>query len=377
MPVPPPAAPLNPLDYEQVAYCHDEATGLRALISIYSTALGPALGGTRFYPYETEQAAVQAVLQLSRAMAYKNALCGRDHGGGKAVISGDPATDKSEALLRAYGRFVESLGGRYVTACDLGTSVAGGDVAAAQTLHEAAVRAQQRLALVRCTVTDDDGLAAAVVAAAQRVLVGHSARNLKDVLEGAVLRLIRVEARAPQRRPQRRGVDADDRSQARGLVVAVRDLFVVQWVEGGGRRRHWHGFSLCRAPTPGGFDLADVAGGSGEAHLGTVVTSHFGHTDITLSWRSLYRADGRNWTYQKSAPCQTNPALGGPMTSRAVEAEALLTPAEVAALFRVDPKTVTRWAKAGKLTSLRTLGGHRRYRAEEVRGLLGGTEIAS
>ncbi|HEY5474313.1 MAG TPA: BldC family transcriptional regulator [Candidatus Limnocylindrales bacterium] len=65
------------------------------------------------------------------------------------------------------------------------------------------------------------------------------------------------------------------------------------------------------------------------------------------------------------------------MTSRTVEAEALLTPAEVAALFRVDPKTVTRWAKAGKLTSLRTLGGHRRYRAEEVRGLLGGTEIAS
>jgi len=70
-------------------------------------------------------------------------------------------------------------------------------------------------------------------------------------------------------------------------------------------------------------------------------------------------------------------AFGGHMTSRAVEAEALLTPAEVAALFRVDPKTVTRWAKAGKLTSLRTLGGHRRYRESEVRNLLGGTEIAS
>src|SRR5665647_2659582 len=112
MPVPPSAATLNPLDYEQVVYCHDEATGLRAIIGIYSTALGPALGGTRFYPYETEQAALQDVLQLSRAMAYKNAMCGLDHGGGKAVIIGDPATDKSEALLRAYGRFVESLGGR-------------------------------------------------------------------------------------------------------------------------------------------------------------------------------------------------------------------------------------------------------------------------
>ena len=133
MPVPPPAPPLNPLDFEQVAYCHDEATGLRAIISIYSTALGPALGGTRFYPYETEQAALQDVLRLSRAMAYKNALCGLDHGGGKAVIIGDPATDKSEALLRAYGRFVESLGGRYVTACDVGTYVADMDIVAKET----------------------------------------------------------------------------------------------------------------------------------------------------------------------------------------------------------------------------------------------------
>jgi len=131
--VPPPATHLSPLDYEQVVYCHDEATGLRAIIGIYSTALGPALGGTRFYPYETEQAALQDVLRLSRAMAYKNALCGLDHGGGKAVIIGDPATDKSEALLRAYGRFVESLGGRYVTACDVGTYVADMDVVGKET----------------------------------------------------------------------------------------------------------------------------------------------------------------------------------------------------------------------------------------------------
>jgi len=130
----PTSAPdLSALGHEQVAFCHDKATGLRAIISIYTTALGPALGGTRFYPYATEQAALADVLRLSRAMAYKNALCGLDHGGGKAVIIGDPARDKSEALLRAFGRFVESLGGRYVTACDVGTYVADMDVMAKET----------------------------------------------------------------------------------------------------------------------------------------------------------------------------------------------------------------------------------------------------
>jgi len=129
----PAAPPISPLGHEQVAFCHDKATGLRAIIGIYSTALGPALGGTRFYPYETEQAALQDALRLSRAMAYKNALCGLDHGGGKAVIIGDPATDKSEALLRAYGRFVESLGGRYVTAADVGTYVSDMDIVGKET----------------------------------------------------------------------------------------------------------------------------------------------------------------------------------------------------------------------------------------------------
>ena len=114
--------------HELVAFCQDERSRLRAIIGIYSTALGPALGGTRFYPYACEQDALTDVLALSRAMAYKNALAGLDHGGGKAVIVGDPAVDKSEALLRAYGRFVQSLGGRYVTACDVGTYVTDMDV---------------------------------------------------------------------------------------------------------------------------------------------------------------------------------------------------------------------------------------------------------
>ncbi|MEP6760349.1 MAG: Glu/Leu/Phe/Val dehydrogenase dimerization domain-containing protein [Sporichthyaceae bacterium] len=116
--------------HEQVVFCNHEPSGLRAIIAIYSTALGPALGGTRFHPYASEQDALDDVLALSRAMAYKNALAGLDHGGGKAVIIGDPSVDKSEALLRAYGRFVQSLGGRYVTACDVGTYVADMDMVA-------------------------------------------------------------------------------------------------------------------------------------------------------------------------------------------------------------------------------------------------------
>ncbi|MCW2831274.1 MAG: valine dehydrogenase [Aeromicrobium sp.] len=107
--------------HEQVVFCHDEATGLRAIIAIYSTALGPALGGTRFYPYASEADALSDVLNLSQGMAYKNALAGLDLGGGKAVIIGDPTAIKTEALLRAYGRFVQSLNGRYFTACDVGT----------------------------------------------------------------------------------------------------------------------------------------------------------------------------------------------------------------------------------------------------------------
>ncbi|WP_053740938.1 Leu/Phe/Val dehydrogenase [Streptomyces sp. NRRL WC-3618] len=121
--------------HEQVVLCQDRATGLKAVIAIHSTALGPALGGTRFYPYASEAEAVADALNLARGMSYKNAMAGLDHGGGKAVIIGDPAiTDqggiKSEELLLAYGRFVASLGGRYVTACDVGTYVADMDVVA-------------------------------------------------------------------------------------------------------------------------------------------------------------------------------------------------------------------------------------------------------
>lgn len=116
--------------HEQVVLCQDRASGLKAVIALHSTALGPALGGTRFYPYANEEAAVADALNLARGMSYKNAMAGLDHGGGKAVIIGDPERIKTEALLLAYGRFVASLGGRYVTACDVGTYVADMDVVA-------------------------------------------------------------------------------------------------------------------------------------------------------------------------------------------------------------------------------------------------------
>ncbi|MGH8793434.1 MAG: Glu/Leu/Phe/Val family dehydrogenase [Stackebrandtia sp.] len=128
-------APQNLSGHEQVVFCRDKESGLRAIIAVYSTALGPALGGTRFYPYASEEEALHDVLDLSRGMAYKNSLAGLDLGGGKAVIWGDPDVDKSEALLRAYGRFVESLNGRYITACDVGTYVEDMDVVAKETRH--------------------------------------------------------------------------------------------------------------------------------------------------------------------------------------------------------------------------------------------------
>lgn len=121
--------------HEQVVFCQDAHSGLQAIIAVYSTALGPALGGTRFYPYASEGDALDDVLALSKGMAYKNALAGLDLGGGKAVIIGDPSTEKSEALLRAYGRFVQSLGGRYITACDVGTFVRDMDVVAKESSY--------------------------------------------------------------------------------------------------------------------------------------------------------------------------------------------------------------------------------------------------
>ena len=109
--------------HEQVVFCHNRDVGLRAIIAIHNTTLGPALGGTRMWPYETEEAALRDVLRLSRGMTYKAAVAGLNLGGGKAVIIGDPREDKSEALFRSFGRFIDTLNGRYITAEDVGIDV--------------------------------------------------------------------------------------------------------------------------------------------------------------------------------------------------------------------------------------------------------------
>lgn len=121
--------------HEQVCFGTDRASGLEAIVAIYSTALGPALGGTRFFPYVTEADALDDVLALSEAMAYKAALAGLDLGGGKAVIIADPERDKTEPLLRAYGRLLQGFGGRYITACDVGTYSPDMDVIAEECAY--------------------------------------------------------------------------------------------------------------------------------------------------------------------------------------------------------------------------------------------------
>ena len=104
------------MGHEQIVLCHDKASGYRGIIAIHDTTLGPALGGTRFWKYANDEEAIVDALRLSRGMTYKNAVAGLNLGGGKAVIIGDNKTTHRELIFRAHGRFVESLGGRYVTA---------------------------------------------------------------------------------------------------------------------------------------------------------------------------------------------------------------------------------------------------------------------
>src|SRR5918911_377030 len=113
---------LASMGHEQLVLCSDPSAGYRGIIAVHSTTLGPALGGTRFWHYATDEEAIVDALRLSRGMTYKNAVAGLNLGGGKSVIIGDNRTTQREMLFRAHGRFVDSLGGRYVTAEDVGTS---------------------------------------------------------------------------------------------------------------------------------------------------------------------------------------------------------------------------------------------------------------
>ena len=119
--------------HEEVLFGNDPVSGLRTIIAIHSSALGPALGGTRFYAYQSEEDALIDALRLSKGMTYKSAMAGLDLGGGKAVIIGDPRTMKTERLLRVYGRIIDSLGGRYITAEDVGTTPADMAVVSRET----------------------------------------------------------------------------------------------------------------------------------------------------------------------------------------------------------------------------------------------------
>ena len=109
--------------HEEVVFCQDKDTGLRAIIAIHNTTIGPALGGCRMWNYNSDEDALKDVLRLSRGMSYKAAIAGLNLGGGKAVIIGDSKTEKNEILFRSFGRFVQGLAGRYITAEDVGTSV--------------------------------------------------------------------------------------------------------------------------------------------------------------------------------------------------------------------------------------------------------------
>ena len=122
-------------DHEQILFCQDKSTGLKALIAIHNTVLGPGLGGTRMWTYAKEEDAVRDVLRLSRGMTYKASISGLNLGGAKAVIIGDPKQHKSEALMRKFGRYVENLNGKYITAEDVGTTTKDMEYVSMETDH--------------------------------------------------------------------------------------------------------------------------------------------------------------------------------------------------------------------------------------------------
>jgi len=126
---------MSEYNHEQLVFCNDNSTGLRAIIAIHNTTLGPALGGTRMWMYNNEVEALQDVLRLSRGMTYKNSISGLNLGGGKAVIIGDSKTMKSEALFRRFGKFVNGLAGRYITAEDVGISPSDMAIVNMETEH--------------------------------------------------------------------------------------------------------------------------------------------------------------------------------------------------------------------------------------------------
>ncbi len=174
--------------HEQVVYGHDKASGLKAIIAIHNSNLGPALGGCRMWNYANDDEALRDVLRLSRGMTYKSALANLPLGGGKAVIIGDPHTGKSAALFQAMGDFVDSLGGRYITAADSGTGVAEMQIMAERTRHVSG--AESREAIAGGTRNGDPSPATAfgvfigIQAAVKHRLQRDDLRGLKVAIQG-------------------------------------------------------------------------------------------------------------------------------------------------------------------------------------------------
>ena len=134
---------ISEFQHEQVVFCHDHETGLKAIIGIHNTVLGPALGGTRMWTYASEAEALRDVLRLSRGMTYKSAISGLNLGGGKAVIIGDSKIDKTEAMMRKFGRFVNNLNGKYITAEDMGMTTQDMAYIGMETKHVAGLPESQ------------------------------------------------------------------------------------------------------------------------------------------------------------------------------------------------------------------------------------------
>ena len=168
--------------HEALLFAQDAASGLRALIAIHDTTLGPAFGGCRMYPYASEQHAMTDVLRLSRGMTYKAAICELPYGGGKSVIIADPRRDKTPALLHAMGRIIEGLGGRYIVADDVGTTLADLVIMREVTCHTAGATAAAQQALPVTAF----GVFEALRAAAEVCLGRSDLEGLRVAVQGLV-----------------------------------------------------------------------------------------------------------------------------------------------------------------------------------------------
>jgi leucine dehydrogenase len=166
--------------HEKLLFAYDAASGLKALVAIHSSALGPAFGGCRMYPYAEEGEAVADVLRLSKGMTYKAAICGVPYGGGKSVILGDPRRDKTPALLHAMGRLVENLSGRYIIADDVGTTLVDLAVMRAATTHTAAATTASQAPLAVTAY----GVLMAITAAAGQTLGREDLEGLTVAVQG-------------------------------------------------------------------------------------------------------------------------------------------------------------------------------------------------